>query len=261
MKILVTGGAGFIGSHFAEKALSLGHSAELIDDFNDYCYERGVTIDWTIFADAIHHNRNKVNLLGTEFIALRKAFWEVDEKDVAMEVGTIMLTMGGSDIRNMTPRILKRLRNEFPQVNIDVIIGKGFSSIGQIESLADDKINLIHFPDAEKMKQVMNDSDVAISAGGQTLYELARMGVPTIAVSIIDNQQYDIDGLQKAGFIEYAGAWDDERWEAGIIRAVNVLSDRKERLKRSIIGRKIVDGVGALRIADKIIEVYNHVDL
>ena len=36
MKILVTGGAGFIGSHFVERCLSLGHSVEVMDDFNDF---------------------------------------------------------------------------------------------------------------------------------------------------------------------------------------------------------------------------------
>ena len=36
MKILVTGGAGFIGSQFVERALALGHTVEVIDDFNDF---------------------------------------------------------------------------------------------------------------------------------------------------------------------------------------------------------------------------------
>ena len=36
MKILVTGGAGFIGSHFVEKCLALGHSVAVVDEFNDF---------------------------------------------------------------------------------------------------------------------------------------------------------------------------------------------------------------------------------
>lgn len=36
MKLLVTGGAGFIGSHFVERSLALGHSVAVIDEFNDF---------------------------------------------------------------------------------------------------------------------------------------------------------------------------------------------------------------------------------
>jgi len=36
MKILVTGGAGFIGSHFVERCLALGHSVAVVDEFNDF---------------------------------------------------------------------------------------------------------------------------------------------------------------------------------------------------------------------------------
>jgi UDP-glucuronate 4-epimerase len=36
VRVLVTGGAGFIGSHLVEKLVALGHDVSILDDFNDF---------------------------------------------------------------------------------------------------------------------------------------------------------------------------------------------------------------------------------
>ena len=36
MNILITGGAGFIGSHLAERCLAEGHAVAIVDELNDF---------------------------------------------------------------------------------------------------------------------------------------------------------------------------------------------------------------------------------
>ncbi len=223
-----------------------------IDDTQRLVYPQGVVVNGSLYAEEMDYpwGGGRYSLLGSQYILLRQEFWEVPEKETTETIGQILITFGGDDTRGMTPKILSMLIDAFPECGKRVIIGKGFREIEKIERLKDGRTELVYFPSAERMKKAMLESDVAISAGGQTLYELARIGVPTVAIAVAENQLNNVIGWERAGFINDAGGWEDqsviEKLRALVIR----LRDRSERDRRSQIGRRLVDGEGARRVRD-----------
>lgn len=106
------------------------------------------------------------------------------------------------------------------------------------------------------MKELLAKTDIAICAGGQTLYELACMGVPALVIGIADNQLNNIEGWRKAGFIEYSGWWRNENVMSILQEGLVRLQGKKIRGQRSLIGRRFVDGKGSLRVSDFLLEKY-----
>jgi spore coat polysaccharide biosynthesis predicted glycosyltransferase SpsG len=115
--------------------------------------------------------------------------------------------------------------------------------------VADDNTNLIQAPDAEGMKKLMLTSDLAISSGGQTLFELARVGLPAIVVGVAENQRRNIQAWQKNEFIEYAGFWGEENLVENIRTKFLLFLDHEKRLQSRDVGRTLVTGSGARKIA------------
>lgn len=221
-----------------------------IDDTKRLDYPKGVVVNGTVYADELNYPQKNESsyLLGSQYIPLRKEFWEVPEKLIRETIETVMVTFGGDDMRNLTPEVLKVLNSNFPAYKKKVVIGKGFKNIEQIKSLKDSKTELVYFPDAEGMKKVMLESDIAISAGGQTLYELARVGVPTVAIAVADNQKDNVIGCKRAGIIEFAGSVKDNDVSNNLIRCLNYLLDYPVRVRMKKISKFLVDGKGARRI-------------
>jgi len=242
---------------FYEDLSELVKLSVYIDDNKRMDYPKGIVVNGNIHAEDLNYPEKEgiTYLLGTKYIPLRREFWKVPKKEIRDTVQSVMITFGGDDIRNMTPKVLKLLTEKYPELKKNVIIGKGFRNMGEIGSTADRNTNLIYYPDAGQMKQVMLDSDIAISAGGQTLYELARVGVPTIAVAVADNQLGNVKGWQKTGFIEYAGWWEDEYVLDNIVFSIEKLEEVNVRRNRYSMGRRLVDGIGSLRSINEFLKI------
>ncbi len=229
-----------------------------LDDNKRLEYPKGIVVNGSIYANDLSYPVNDgVNyLLGSEFVPLRKEFWNLPPKRIFGDIQKIMVTFGGDDLRNMTPKVLELLVNRYPQLIKKIVIGKWFKNIGDIESLKDYNTELIYYPDAIEMKKTMIESDLVISASGQTLYELARVGTPTIAIAVASNQFNNVKNWQKNGFIEYAGLWDNISLFDNLIISFNRLDDMDLRIKKSELGMVAVDGQGALRIVKYALKQY-----
>ncbi len=213
-----------------------------IDDNNRIPYPGGFVVNSIMGAETLGYpdNRKVTYLLGSEFHPLRKEFWAVPEKIINQEIIKILITFGGSDITNETPTILRRIIKKYPDLEKRVIIGRGYSNIDEIKKVSDNKTVLIYYPEAKIMKEEMFLCDLAISAAGQTIYELARIGVPTHAIQVAENQANILLNWGKSNFLLTESIF-------------TTLPDVYTRKSVSDIGRILVDGKGVVRIIKRLV--------
>lgn len=223
-----------------------------LDDNKRLDYPAGTVLNWNIYAPDLDYPREEgiEYLLGSSYVSLRTAFWNVTAKETAKTVTDVMVTFGGDDSKNITPLVMRFLAAGYPWFKKNIVVGSAFQNFAELEAIADDNTRLLHAPDAEGMKTVMLESDIAITSGGQTLYELARVGVPTVTLAVADNQRNNVAAWEKNGFVENAGAWTDDYLMVTIADRFQKLLPFDRRKASSDAGRRTVPGNGAGKIVD-----------
>ncbi len=241
---------------FYKKLASLPSELLIIDDFNRLPYPRGIILNSAPFSERLSYPSNSQikYLLGLKYALLRPAFWKTPHRKIKENVKNILVTLGGSDIVNFTPELLTFLKKEFPNFKKKVVIGKSFKNISEIEKIKDINIKLIYFPTAKKMRDIMLSVDIAISAGGQTLYELSCTGTPTVAIITAENQIYNVNGLTELGIVENAGWYNSSNfWKKLKIILTSLIDNKTKREKMAQKGQTLVNGQGAKRVAEILI--------
>jgi UDP-2,4-diacetamido-2,4,6-trideoxy-beta-L-altropyranose hydrolase len=200
-----------------------------IDDYKRLDYPRGIVINPSIYGDKLDYPKKEGvrYLLGKKYIILRKKFWNVPKKKINKHIKNVLITFGGTNQQDLAKTIARYLEDKF-SFNISIVDpNKNFT--------------------AKDMLKLMLEADICISGGGQTTYELARVGVPTIGICFAENQLNNLKYGEKEGYLIFAGWFDEEDLYTKIEENVSVL-DYTKRMKMSTTGRIIVDGNGVNNI-------------
>jgi len=251
----------FIDSYLAEHDIYERISEQVktavyFDDDLRIDYPRGFVLNGAIFAEQLPYPKKEdvTNLLGTMYTPIRREFWDTPPKLIRREVEMLMVTFGGSDMCNVTPKVQKVLNKTYPYLQKKLIVTRSFANMSEVKKLRDKNTELIYEPDAIELKEIMQECDIAISAGGQTLYELARVGVPTIGICIAQNQLQNLKGWSKSGFLEYIGWYNDKDIQSKLIAALEKTKSYNKRISCSKKTRELINGKGSRRICDTLLQ-------
>ena len=228
-----------------------------IDDLGKFPFPSDIVINQNVYAQELNCrslNGKTKFLLGPNYALLREEFINVKERGIKERVQNILITLGGADIFNLTPKLLKALDKTEKNFNITVIIGPFFKNLSEIKKMIKKmkkKVNLVI--NSSSISKLMLSSDLAISGGGITLYELAATGTPTLSFCLANNQLKSIEGMEKKSVtvnLGWGNKFDKEKFRQNFSALCNNFNLRRRMSQK---GQKLVDGKGVQRVTNLIL--------
>ena len=243
----------FIDSYLApyelyEQVSKLTKTSVYLDDTQRMEYPPGVILNGGVKAEEIYQPRKKGTdyLLSSRFTPLRKAFWQVEPKIIKEQISDVLITFGGGGQSAFLESLIDCLAKRFAGFTYHIVLPSQVSEDHNFA--AADNIKIYSNLNDLDMCKLMLECDICISGGGQTTYELARVGLATIGICFAENQIANLEGWHTKGFVSYAGWHNDEKLFQKIAKAIKEFTPVEKRSKSSQCGKDLVDGQGVRRV-------------
>lgn len=227
-----------------------------LDDLNQFYYPVDGIINYTWGAGRKEYDlypyQKEEFLLGREYIPVRKEF-TLKKEHTFDNVRNVMLTTGGTDPEHIVSRFLEKWKAaQYKQVKLHVILGQYFDNIEEIRQLSSGRTHIVLYENLTNLAEVMKKCEVAVSAGGTTIWELCSVGVAAVGVAFVKNQQ-GIFRLEKEGIL--AGAINMMEANEGAMNQLlacveHLIEDREYRQRLVQMAHEQIDGMGSMRIAE-----------
>ena len=198
----------------------------------------------------IYYSTKKSNnvFYGSRYAAVRDEFRIWENNSINKQVKRVLITFGGSDHTNKTQKILKIIqKNGLKNIEFTIILGIGYFHKQSLKTLIsqmkkdDFKLNFVEGSDF--LAKFFRESDFAITSNGRTVFELAAMNVPIIAVPVNNREKTH-------SFVKYADVGfevdpDLKNFETKFLRCFNNICSYQSRkkFKKHLENLNLLEGV------------------
>jgi UDP-2,4-diacetamido-2,4,6-trideoxy-beta-L-altropyranose hydrolase len=229
-----------------------------IDDLADRAHDCDVLLDQNL-VDAMDVRyegktpRHCTTLLGPRYALLDTIYRDLRRQKPPSDrrVRRILVSFGGVDREDVTTRVLQAFAGlDLPGVQLDVVVGQRNPHASAIAKAADRARITLHMQ-PPSLAPLLAQADLAVGAGGTTTWERLCIGVPSLVITVADNQKAIARHLHGLGLIRWLGH-EDQVGVAAIQKELQAaLAD--SAFGRAAVGRNVVDGLGAARVASGLV--------
>lgn len=231
----------------------------VIDDLADRPHDCAILLDQNLHHDAEHRYDGLLPpgallLLGPRYALLRPEFAAARARRLAAppDPRRVFVFFGGADASDMTSRALDALES-VENIVLDVVIGSMHPRCAAIEARCAAHPAWSCAVDVGDMAERMSQAAIGLGAGGTTTWERCAVGLPSLVVSVADNQ------VEIAAACAAAGVQLDLGWgpslDPGRLRSVllSLLDDYGHQRAVAEAARGACNGKGALVVVDHMV--------
>ena len=232
--------------------------------FHGYAAELPALADWVVnphpLAAQIDYTAlrkpNVELLLGPAYAILRAEFAEAHPAAAFRQrAKRILLSFGGGNDYGATLFALEATRRIEPAIERLVLTTTNNPSLSAVRRWiqASPEVSVKLVLDAPDIARQMLDSDIAITAGGMTVFEIAAVGLAGLVIPIAENQSAIVDSWHRIGSVTNLGKLTRLKPEKLAESLETLIRDATRRLAMAHAGHAMVDGQGAVRVAQRML--------
>ena len=179
---------------------------------------------------------------GEKYYISGKTFMFYNPITIKNNIETVFISFGGADPQNYSDRLLSIIsKDEYAKYKFIVVLGRAKTNVeALLEYNKYDNIEVLY--DISNMPELMSKCDIAITSRGRTGYELAMLGIPTMAMA--QNKREEKHGFvsNENGFTYIGLNPDDEIIEGTLKMYLSLSKDNRQKFQNKLLENNLRNG-------------------